>query len=81
MKARVVWPDPVWERLIELPEREMWEILTHTRLLARFPRMHPVKERGRFRRLRWFRVGNSLVFYRLVGHTVYIRAIWPARVP
>ena len=44
--------------------------------------MYPVRFKGRrFRRHRWFQAGNWLVYYRVVEDTIYIRGIWPARIP
>ncbi len=43
--------------------------------------MYTVCGKGRFRRHRRFLVGDWLVYYRVVGNTVYIRGLWPARIP
>jgi hypothetical protein len=43
--------------------------------------MYPVRTKGRFRRHRWFLAGNGLVHYRVAGGTVYIRGLWPSRIP
>jgi hypothetical protein len=52
------------------------------KMLAHFPQMYPVRMKGRrFRRHRWFQAGNWLIFYRFVSNTVYIRGLWPARIP
>lgn len=79
--ARVVWPESVLDILLELPERERDLILQKTELLERFPRIYPVRVAGRFRRHRWFLAGNWLVYYRVMEDTVYIRGLWPARIP
>jgi len=39
------------------------------------------RDRRVFRRHRWFLAGNWLVYYRVVDDTVYIRGLWPARIP
>lgn len=79
--ARVIWPESLLEVLGEMPARERELILDKVRALERFPRMYPVRGRGRFRQHRWFLAGNWLVYYRAVERTVYIRALWPARIP
>jgi len=81
VKAQVVWADPIRDLLLELPEKERREILEKADRPERFPRMYPVRARGRFRGHRWFLAGNWLVYYRVVEHIVYIRALWPARIP
>ena len=79
--AEVVWPESVLKILEELPFREAAQILKKADALEKFPRMYPVRAKGRFRNHRWFMAGNWLVYYRYAGGTVYIRAIWPARIP
>jgi len=79
--AEVIWPESLLEVLEEPPFREAELILKKADGLERFPRMYPVRTQGRFRGLRWFVAGNWLVYYRLLRATVYIRALWPARIP
>ena len=79
--AQVVWPQSVLGLLLELPGRERELILDKVDRLRRFPRMYPVRTKGRFRRHRWFLAGNWLVYYRVVEQVVYIRGLWPARIP
>lgn len=79
--ADVVWPDSVLQVLLELPEEERAEIQRRARLLQDFPRIYPVRAKGRFRGHRWFAAGSWLVYYRVRANTVYIRAIWHAQVP
>lgn len=81
MSAQVVWPQYIFEVLRELPAKQRGAILEKVDVLQHFPRMYPVRGGGRFRRYRWFVAGQWLVYYRLVGETVYIRALWPARLP
>jgi hypothetical protein len=50
-------------------------------LLRYFPHIYPLRTRGRFRRHRFFQAGNWLVFYKVVEGTIYIRGLWPARIP
>jgi hypothetical protein len=80
--TRIVWADPVKYLVYELPESEQNAIFEHLTNLARLPHMYPVRTKGRrFRRHRWFHAGNWLVYYRVVENTIYIRGIWPARIP
>lgn len=79
--GRVFWPDAVLDLLPDLPARERDLILEKTEVLAEFPKMYPVRARGRFRNHRWFVARNWIVYYRTDGPNVYIRAIWPARIP
>ena len=82
MRWKIVWAASVWEVFDELPETERNEILEHLKYVKRFPHVYPVSTRGsRFRRHRWFLAGNWLVYYRVVENTVYIRGLWPARIP
>jgi hypothetical protein len=79
---KVIWADPVRDILLELPETERNAIFERAQYLPLFPYMYPVRLKGRrFRRHRWFQVGNCLVYYRVVDKTIYIRGIWPARIP
>jgi len=80
--ARIVWADSVRDLFYELPESERKEILEHLKYLTLFPHMYPVRTKGkRFRRHRWFLAGNWLVYYRVASDVVYIRGLWPARIP
>ena len=79
--ARVVWPESLLGVLEEFPARDRELILEKAGALERFPTMHPVRAKGPFRQQRWFVAGNWLVYYRVVERTVYIRALWPARIP
>ena len=79
--AVVHWPESVLEVLSELPERERDVILEKVTLLERFPRMFPVRMKGRFRNHRWILARNWIVFYRVSEETVYVRGLWPARIP
>jgi len=77
----IVWADTVRDLFYELPESDRNQILDHLEYLKLFPHMYPVRAKGRFRRHRWFLAGNWLVYYRVAGGTVYIRGLWPARIP
>lgn len=72
--ARVFWPQSVRDARLELPEKDRQLILEKVGRLERFPRLYPVRARGRFRRNRRFLAGHGLVYYRVVGEAVYIRA-------
>jgi hypothetical protein len=82
VKRGVIWTRSVWELFGELPMFEREVILERLEYLAHFPHMYPVRFKGRrFRRHRWFQAGNWLVYYRVVENTIYIRGIWPSRIP
>ena len=82
MKSRVFWTRTVWELFNELPERDREVILGKMQSLTLFPHMYPVRTKGRqFRRHRWFLAGEWLVYYRVVDNDVYVRGLWPARIP
>ena len=81
MKARIVWSDPVRDLVLELPAREQEEIFEKTALLKHFPYMYTVRDKGRFRRHRFFQAGNWLVYYKVVDEIIYVRGLWPARIP
>ncbi len=79
--ARISWPESLLDVLTELEEKERELILKKVEQLKRFPEMYPLRSEGRFRQHRWFVAGDWLVYYRVVGQDVYIRALWPARIP
>ncbi len=79
--AQIIWPQTVLDALLELPESQRELILEKVDQLQAFPEMYPMRLQGRFRRHRWFFSGNWLVYYRVISRTVYIRALWPARIP
>lgn len=81
MKARIIWMPEVREAAAALPAVEQELLFEKIWMLRLFPRMYAVIERGRFRRHRRFLVGDWLVYYRVVENTVYIRGLWPARMP
>ncbi len=64
-----------------LPKKETAEIVERVDLLRNFPHIYTLRTRGRFRRHRFFQAGNWLVFYKVVEGTIYIRGLWPARIP
>ena len=79
--ARVLWSEAAQSVLRELPIDVQDQIEKKIRLLKRFPRMYRKQRRGRFRRHRRFLAGDWVVHYRVVENTVYIRGLWPARIP
>ena len=79
--AKILWPKYVLELLDELPQRDADLIVEKAKALKRFPRMYPIRPKGRFRRHRWLLAGQWIVYYRVVDETVYIRAVWPAQIP
>ena len=79
--AKIDWPEYIEALLHEIPPAEVSLIFEKTRVLRRFPRLYPVRTWGRFRRHRCLQAGNWTVFYKVVDNTVYIRALWPARIP
>jgi mRNA-degrading endonuclease RelE of RelBE toxin-antitoxin system len=81
LKAAVVIPPDVQAVIEEVPPDEQDALVAKLELLERFPRMFQIRERGRFRRHRRFLVRNWVVHYRVVENTVFIRGIWPARLP
>jgi plasmid stabilization system protein ParE len=81
VKARIIWPAHCRAVFLELPERERRAIQEKLDQVRLFPRMCAVRAKGRFRRLRYFRAENWMVFYRVIENTVYIRGLWPARMP
>ena len=81
MKAKVVWAKAVWEVFEGPPKKGTAEIVERVNLLRYFPHIYPLRTRGRFRRHRFFQAGNWLVFYKVVEDTIYIRGLWPARIP
>jgi hypothetical protein len=79
--AQIIWPKAILDALGELPERERNLVFEKAGHLEKFPEMYPHRLAGPFRRYRWFLAGNWLVYYRFVDNAVYIRALWPARIP
>jgi hypothetical protein len=79
--ARIVWPKYVLELLDELPLKDAELIVEKTKVLVRFPRLYPVRPKGRFRRHRWLLAGRWIVYYKVADDTVFIRAVWPAQIP
>ena len=79
--AEIVWPQAVVDVLLNLPGKEFDLIVRKAERLRRFPEMYPLRTKGRFRRCRWFLAGPWIVYYQVSEGTVYIRTVWPARMP
>lgn len=79
--ARVQWSEAAHGVFLELPIKTRRAIAEKIRLLRLFPRMYQMRSKGRFRRHRRFVAGDWVVYYRVVENTVYIRGLWPARLP
>lgn len=79
--ARIIWPPYVLDLIADLSPHESALIFEKTKILKRFPRLYPVRTKGRFRRHRWVLAGRWMVFYKVVDNTVYIRGLWPAQIP
>jgi hypothetical protein len=79
--AEIVWPQAVVDAMLDLPGKEFDLIVRKAENLRRFPKMYPLRSKGRFRRCRWFLAGRWIVYYQVSEGTVYMRAVWPARMP
>jgi hypothetical protein len=79
--AEIVWSKHVLDLMAELPPKESALIFEKAKILRRFPRLYPVRMKGRFRRYRWFLAGAWIAFYKVSDDTAYIRVLWPARMP
>ena len=79
--AEVIWPQTLVDLVLELPDREREQIFQKIARLEAFPEKYPVRTFGPFRGHRCVVAGSWLVYYRVVEGKVYLRAIWPARIP
>jgi hypothetical protein len=79
--AEVIWPQSLVDLMLEMPEQDRQKIIQKTSLLEEFPKMYSVRPSGPFRGCRWFVAGSWLVYYRVVEDKVYLRVLWPARLP
>ena len=79
--AEVLWPQSLIDLMLELPDTECASILAKVQQLEAFPEMYPVRSDGPFRGHRWFLAGRWLIYYRVVEEKVFLRAIYPARLP
>lgn len=79
--TEVIWPQRLIDLVLEMPDREREPIFRQIARLETFPEMFPVRTFGPFRGHRWFLAGPWLVYYQVVEGKVFLRAIWPARIP
>jgi hypothetical protein len=79
--TKILWTEPALEIFLDLPPHEQQLIDQKVQLLRLFPDMYSARRTGRFRRHRYFLAGRWLVYYRRRRDTVYIRDLWPARIP
>jgi hypothetical protein len=79
--AKIDWPDFIEGLLDELDPQEVKLIFEKTRILRQFPRLYPIRTKGRFRRHRRVLAGRWMVYYKVVDDIVYIRGLWPAQIP
>jgi plasmid stabilization system protein ParE len=61
-----------------LPERTKERAARSIDLLSGFPRMYPVRRRGRMRGYRYFVAGQHLFYYSVASTEVRVTAIIPA---
>jgi mRNA-degrading endonuclease RelE of RelBE toxin-antitoxin system len=81
LKYTVVVSPKIQAVIEDLSPRDQSELIEKLEFLEVFPRMYAMQLKGRFRRHRKFVAGNWAVYYRVVENTVYIRGLWPARLP
>ena len=79
--AEVIWPQRLVDLVLEMPDREREQIFQKIAHLEAFPEMNPVRTFGPFRGHRCVVAGPWLIYYRVMEGKVYLRAIWPARIP
>jgi plasmid stabilization system protein ParE len=79
--AEVIWPQRLVDLVLEMADRDRDLIFQKIAHLESFPEMYPVRASGPFRGLRFFVAGPWLVYYRVADDKVYLRALYPARLP
>jgi hypothetical protein len=79
--VKIDWPVYIEDLLNELDPQEVALIFEKTRILRQFPRLYPIRQKGRFRRHRRVLAGRWMVYYKVVDDTVYIRGLSPAQIP
>ena len=79
--ADVIYTNTFLAVFSELSAREQAMIVDSAEYLKTFPEMFKRVETGRFRGSRVFAAGNWLVYYQYRSGAVYLRNIWPARIP
>lgn len=80
---RIAFFPPVLEVFQSLPATEQEAIVEKLELLQHFPYMYePWSRSRRFRRYRQFVAGgNCRIFYRVSDNVIWLRGLWPARLP
>ena len=79
---RIAFFPPVLEVFRSLPATEQDAIVEKLELLQHYPYMYEPWDRSRrFRRYRQFVAGNWRVFYRVSDDVIWLRGLWPARLP
>jgi hypothetical protein len=79
--AEIIWPQTLVDLLLELPDHERDLIFRKVSRLETFPEMYPIRTHGPFLGCRWFISTRWLIYYRVLGGEVHLRAIYPARIP
>jgi plasmid stabilization system protein ParE len=79
--AEIIWPQTLVDLVLDLPDRDRDLIFRKIARLEEFPKMYPVRTSGPFRGLRFALAGRWLIYYRVADDKVYLRAIYPARLP
>jgi hypothetical protein len=79
--ADVVFTDPFLQVFSALSPRGQAQIMYHVELLEAFPKMYKRVQTGGFRGCHVFATDNWLVYYKVRSGTVYLRNLWPARIP
>ncbi len=79
--AEIIWPQSLIDLVLEMPDREREEVFRSIRFLETFPEMYAIRTVGRFRGYRCVIAGKWLIYYRFLEGKVFLRAIWPARIP
>jgi hypothetical protein len=79
--AEVIWPQRLVDLVLEMPDRDREQIFQKVARLEAFPEMYQVRTVGPFRGHRCVVAGRWLIYYKVIENEVYLRAIWPARIP
>lgn len=79
--VEVIWPQRLVDLVLEMQDRDRELIFERIAWLEIFPEIYPVRTFGRFRGHRCAVAGSWLIYYRYTEGKVFIRAIWPARIP
>ena len=74
----VLFAEGVPEVFAELPRKAQQEAAHYIELLAKFPRMHPVRRRGIMRGYCYFIAGRHLFYYSVSSQEIRVAAVIPA---